>query len=793
MAQLLYCEQKYGDWELTLSKKRKTVGGPKRRHKSKKSQSTSLINQGNIAFRRKDYDQAILRWQMARSQQAVPADKQADFMAALAEAYFRRGTQKLVQNSALAIDDFKEASRLKPDDGLYAYYVGLSQHRTHALAEAIQHYRQALEIDPTLTRAAYALGIALAESGENVTRDPVWSQLSAEQQAYLQHQPTDAPLSQALADMAKDHWDEAVASLEAALTSNSSALAHYYQGVTQARNGDDAAALEQWQIAYNAGLATPHLINNLVLAYTLRAEAALADDQIDAALEHAEMGLIIDLTHTRLGDLQAHIRFARGYQAAEKGNWQKALQEWEGVENATGANARALAANIALAYEKVDENLKAAEAWREFARRRPRKEGSEGWLSRQQVARLWTRISNLYLKASLPEEAITTLQNALKYQPDDIELGLSLAHGYISVGRIEAAHNQLNRMLKAQPDHVETLVLKAELTEVAPENRWYSPFYSDLPGIAEWKAVLATGDESYVPIAKQHLKELYEEAFDEALEWGNPALAKQKAEAAFEVVPDAHILRALYLHVLLREKPRGKKAQTAHEATIREHADLIDLTDERALHQLIDTWHSVDRHAEAAATLDKANAARTLGPEFYIGIAGCALYREQDDIAHTYFDEVLKRAETGERLRWQARIGRTYAEQGDEDQAEAIWQQILKEDPDYGYAHHYLWVLHHRRQNQREAQKHLKKAQRWANEHHDNELKAEIGGMQSLFNNPLQGLFSMLPPDLDPRQMPPELLEMMLGGILDDEFDDDDEFDAFDGFDFNLPSFGRRR
>ncbi|MBN1565798.1 MAG: hypothetical protein JXA10_18290 [Anaerolineae bacterium] len=54
---------------------------------------------------------------MARSQRAVPAEKQADFMAALAEAYFRRGTKKLMSNPAgahLALPEFAPIPEIDP-------------------------------------------------------------------------------------------------------------------------------------------------------------------------------------------------------------------------------------------------------------------------------------------------------------------------------------------------------------------------------------------------------------------------------------------------------------------------------------------------------------------------------------------------------------------------------------------------------------------------------------------------------------------------------------------------------
>lgn len=771
-----------------MSKKRQTTGLPKRKSELR-SPGETLIQQGKIAFRRKDYDLAIIRWQMARSQHTLRAEARDKLISALAEAYFRRGAEKLV-GSAAAAEDFREAAALQLQNALYTYYVALGWHRENRLTQAVEWYRKTLELDPTFSRAPYPLALALVESGEDATHDVVWEQLSDRQRAYLQHTPAGDPLSRAMALMAQDEWEQAAPVLNDSLKGEYPALAHYYLGIIAGRAGNDSVALEHWQRAYDAGLNTPHLLNNLTLAYTLRAEAALAEGHHAEALDNAEMGLAIDLSHPRLGDIQAQIHFERGYQAAEQGNWKRARDEWVRVENATGANARSLAANVAIAHEKLEQWTDAAEAWREFARRRPRKKGSEGWLAPKQVARLWTRISELYLKAGIPEEAITTLQNALKYQPDDVELGLSLARCYISDERPEAAHHQLDHVLKLQPDHVETLVLKAELTEVAPPNRWYSPFNSDPPGAAEWQVVLAIGDKSYAPLAKEHLKELYEAAFEEAWEWSGPALACEKALKGLAIVPDDHFLRARYVFALLMSMPKGKKARSHHEAEVREQVDLVDLTDEQALHQLIDAWHTTNRHADAAATLDLANAARQLGSEFYVGIGGCALNRKQVDIAERYFDETLSRAtDETERRHWQATIGAEYAGVGNEAKAESIWRDILKEDPAHGYAHYHLWILNYRRNNRREAQKHLQQARRWAGDHHDDNLKASIEQTKDLFDNPLSALFSALPPGLDPSLIPPDLLgdmlERFLGeGAFDDDFDDD--------FDLDLPPFGRR-
>lgn len=776
---------------MTVSKKsQKTTGGPKRGFYGLLP-GGGPVQQGKKAFLKKEYDQAILHWQMARAERSLSETERTRLIAALAEAYFRRGIEKTARDKAAACADLVEAAQLQPGDALYAYHAGLGWHRRGSLSQAISYYRRALQINPNFRRAAYPLALALAESGQDVQRDSVWSQLDEAQRARLQHMPGSGGLEQALALLAGGKWEQAGQALSGSQWTDqpvlAQALAAYYAGVVKERAGDHAGALILWQQAHNQGLKTAHPTANLTLDYTLRAEAALTAGRHDEALGYVGKGLSIEPAHPRLADIQAQIHLERGYAAAEKGDWSKTLKEWRSVTNAEGTNARALSANLAIAHEKMENWQEAAEAWREFARRRPRKETAEGWLSPAQVARLWARVSQLYAKNGDLAEAIVTLQTALKHQPDNSELGLALAQCYINDERADAAHNQIDRVLKQDPTLIEALVLKAELSEVAPPRGWYGPSY--VPGIPQWEAVLAAGDEGYASVAKQHLAQLYEESFNRALMWGGPVMARQAAQTGLKTLPDNHFLRALLVEALLADLPRNKKPREQREAEIREHIAQIDLSDLNALHQLIDIAHKYKRHPEAATFLDQANGIKPLDSAFYMGIASCALHRKQTEIAERYFDEAQRRA-SDELVRRRVRVetGMSYAEHRMDDKAEAIWLAILKEYPDYGYVHYALWILNHQRNNRRAAQDHLRQAQRWASEHKDAELKAGIERTHAMLNTPLH---KILPPNFNPDQLPPKILEQILDNLDQFSEDDDDDLDL-DNFDF-LPPSGRPR
>ncbi len=742
-----------------MAKKRRKTSG-----KIRKKGNRSDLQRARLAYKQSNYDKAILILQSGTDQ-----IDQTQKENALAELYFRRAHRHDTAQPEQALQDFEKAADLQTDDAVYAYHVGLAYHRREQPGDAIEWYRKSLECDATFERAYFPLAIALYENGDPVQEDDVWQKITDEQKAYLSddHAPND-PLLRGIRAIQQQDFDKAEQLLTLSIDKNTpahlqAATYDYLGRLTLQRDPDNLEqALEYWQQAYDSGLRSPALLENLSLAYTLHIESFLAEDKVADARTMAQKAIQYFPDHTRLQQIQSHLLLRAGYNAAVEANWQDAINYWEAVENAESEVARRLAANMALIYEKLENWRAAADSWREFARRRGRKEGASNWLSPTQVARLWSRTSNLYMRAGEEDEAITTLKTALKYDPDDLDMGIDLARRYAEADRTEAAHNQIDRTLEKHPDSVKALSFKAELSEVAPLG-WG---LINRQAISAWKKVLETGDEAYVPVARQSLKALYLEEYQRIVMWpfGTQA-ALSLAEEALELFPDFSYMRAGYIGALLEtEQPEHK---------IKEQLDKIDFSDLGALRYAISILYYFEQNQLVEDTLEKAKKQTTLTSEFYSGLGNMFLDREQDDLAETYFEKAVQAADNDEE-RHQAHISKAsayYDINYDTDKARSIVKQVLKEDAHFGPAHVLSVMINLDKEDYKEAKWHLKKAERWAKKKNDREMLSMVERMRSMIENPS----SLFPPGFDPSMLPPGMdIDDFLNEIdMDDDFDGD--------------------
>jgi tetratricopeptide (TPR) repeat protein len=708
-----------------------------KRLKPKRSEQAaySLAKRGTKSLGRGDYDHAIR--DLATAYDPVMKSKlPGQIKRALAEAHFRRGQRYLFENTDQALADLQKAAELQPADGLYAYHSGLAHHRFDQVEEAIRWYEEALHRDPTFDRAQMMLALARRERGDDLTDTSLWHSLSDEQRTLLQGKSTHHPLMQAIEYLIGEEWQPASLSLQTQLAAQPAAhlkpLMHYYLGVAAAGNDDLRAAYDYWHQAHQAGLDHPTLPENLTLVATLLAEQAITEQHYQQSFDFAETGLGVDPEHRRLQDIEAHARLGLGVEAARQGDWAGALKKWQGAENTSGELARLMAANSAIAYEKMERWEAAAEAWREYARRRPRKASSDGYLTDEQVARLWERVADLYQRAGVNDEAITTLQNALKYDPDRPDLNLALVQSYLHNDQIEAAENQLHRFLKKNPDHAEALALKAEIVEAYGYDWWHS-----LPSIREWKKVEATGDETFAPLARRRLADLYQQSFEEQMQWGDSDLALESANQALSYNPENHHLRARMVRALLvLDKP---------EKEVKALIDQIDLSDVEVVVELISGYYFADRPQEAATLIQYIDTSYPLTSDALVDIGDMVLEAERDalEMAEHYFDMALAR--TNDLQQTRVGISMAYRKAGYDDRTQEIWNKVLQEDPDYAPLHIVLGLAAFQEGDTREAKQHLRRAKKWASREDREDLLDMIARLREIIDNPFgQFMFDML-------------------------------------------------
>lgn len=83
----------------------------------------------------------------------------------LAAAHLNLGLELLDSDPASAVDPFRRAAELEPNQSRPRFLVGLAMERTHNLPAAIEEYQAARRLDPNEYEIAFALGRALLSAG----------------------------------------------------------------------------------------------------------------------------------------------------------------------------------------------------------------------------------------------------------------------------------------------------------------------------------------------------------------------------------------------------------------------------------------------------------------------------------------------------------------------------------------------------------------------------------------------------------------------------------------------------
>lgn len=766
-------------------RKKRTTGLPR------KSRLIEDAQQARQAFNDGNYDKTIVALNTTQARDKIPDERR---IPALAEAHFRRGHSLINRYPDNAFTDLQRAADLMPDDALYAYHVALAYHRSEQWQLALDWYQKTLKRDATFERAYLPYLLALEATGTDPTTDPIYQHLDAEAKAlFLRRLPDDVEprgLPAGLDAIQRGDWQQAEEHFShltrgRRTSKDEQALAYDYLGRIAMHNGDEETALKHWKKALRMGKPNPTLRDNLALFYVLRLESLITEGQYETAHTLVDEAIKLVSTHSRLQDIQAHIMLHEGYELARQGKWSVALVFWHKVVNASGNDARHLSANMALAYEELEQWRAAADAWRDFIKRRGYKPGNDNYLTPEQVARVWSRISTFYMRDGLVDDAVSTLQTALKHDEDNLEMGVTLARRLAEAERYEAAYNQLDRVLQKDPNYVEALAFRAELTEVAPLT-WH---YNAAPmAIKEWRKVLDTGDEAYVGIARQRLRELYAEAVITASRF-NPQQSEVYIHEGLALFPDHHILRIFWISMLIAYQQHGFLSDDEANQQIQEQIALIDLSNEDMLSKLADILYASGRYDDYEDVLRQPEAIAHASPSLFFHMADLALTRDDDDAASAYIERGYTLAGDDEQTRKTLRVEEAdlWGGYGYTAKAETIADELLGEDASYGPALMIKATVYIVNRDYESARKLVKKAKRWARSHQDTPLLQRLTAMERQMDNPLLSLFGGLDPsalplpmrqileNMDPADLAELLENMAMNGFLDgyDDFGDD--------------------
>ncbi len=719
---------------------------------------TAIAENGLIAFRQNNLKKAIEAWEK------IPAQLRP--AAWLAEAHFRIGLALFYRSdNRLGLSNLQTARKYQPDDPRYSYHVGLALHHLGDVTGALSAYQAA---KPFAARCAYPPALALLQTGQDPSSAATWEDLSLTEQSMLRSAsiwqsrrpyklPPEAPLLwHALAALDANEHTQARTGLEQVLARNASlaekAVANYYLGVLAARAEEWDTARRAWGAAAAGGLKSTRLRSNLAEIYQRHAEDLLAQNDAQAALAAVEEAKRNNPGDNTLKELSAQIHQQLGFEAATANRWDKAQAHWQTAVDLDSASFR-LAYNLALAYEKSENYLLAGQTWREALRRRPRRADHPDALSEEQVARIWQRAAECYNKAGEFGEVAHTYQQAIKWAPENVNLRLALAENLMRDGRLQAARNELERVLELDPKNMSALLRLGE----AHFRDEASPWSVKQRAKNLWEKALQIDPKNSQ--AKQLMGEWYEEQGKIAYTWDEYKRAIENYTKSLEYNPkNIEVLCFLAkCHINLGDKNRGGEyaSQALSLATnFEDYASIIIFSLD-----IKDDEHAWDVTNQAETRFGKVPV------NFYVAMAEKMLKAKNKSAALAWIQRAIEKAVPQDNVL--VMIGEMTLIL-DDDLTREYLQKALQAGQMPGHVHLLLARLDDRDGNQRASKNHLSEAERIARQTKDDDLAKRIEVIRMLSGGP-ETILNRL------REIGgPGIVEAFLKDVMNfEDFDDD--------------------
>lgn len=622
-----------------MSKRKRSSG--KTRQIYTPSGAPDLRQQGLRAFRTGRFDTAIAIWSnLGRNDPSVGV--------ALAEAYFRRG---LARTGTDPFADLRRAVELAPNQLRYQYHLARALHLTGNLPAAIERYRAVLQHDLGWKGAGINLALAVLEQNPqaDITTLPgssprVLSTLApvrALLRGAMPEMEGDGPLEtlwrglglvQAKDSAAREALDDSRA-LPAA---PAAMVRRYYKGVADAQAGDLDAARQTWQGVYEQRFDRPWLLDNLIAALLPQIKGQGEAGDLDGAAATARSAIPFAAGNAALSELVVQTLDRVAHAAAAAGDWARAATLWREARQVLSANSglgspRPLLHNLALAHEAQEQWLEAAEAWRAMLRTRPRKaagaeqpaarEGADGQppeLSDMQWAWVRKRVIECYKRAGAPGEAVTVFRQAIKADPDDLDLRIQLADALLLNEQEQAAHNELQRVIQIDPQHVEARLRLANL--LGDRHDWYAA--EEL-----LRQVLAEHPER--EDARRQMARTLLAHGEEQHQYGWLPAAEKIFEEGQQIAPDDYqfplnLARIVVDQINLARRTVDQR-KTEHVEELLQRVLELGADQPDAYMRVIECWGVAHKFDQARAALARAEAALSLTPEFYIGLGSILL------------------------------------------------------------------------------------------------------------------------------------------------------------------------
>lgn len=606
---------------------------------------------GLAALRHNHLDEALTNFQKLTAQDFPNLPN------ALAEVYFRKALN--TTDDFQQLEHLQAALRQTPKDGRLYYHQGRCYQRLGNRKSAESAYATAQELGYTRPGVGLLRALLTLLKKPNTTLEKL-AELTPEERTQLtplslllRKQP------QSLLQAPEASWFAGykTAFKAEAITTFWQGLAHYanhdlataanilngiaplalpaamdairalYLGQTQLALGEPAQAQTTWQSALQRATKAhlPHrlierLQEALIQTRLPNLRALLAAGQWAEALRAADAALTEAPKDFRLLNTKLQALDQLAQVALAQGQWTAALPHLEAmrdlIENALVPGTHIpIARNLAIVYEALERWADAADAWHWVLEMLPTREAK-----RKKAAaaapeeappaapfglplaeyRQWVRRRLLlnYQRAGDPGQAITLYKQAIKAEPDDLELRFELANALLANDQELAARNELNRILERNPQHHTARIKLAEVH--MQRNDW-------VQAEALIDQVLATAPGNLE--AQQTKVEMLRERGHTMLDWGAPEEAKRMFTQAVALAPQDMELHISLGDVELKlDHPEAAQSQFETVLGFNKVAGYIAVFESWV-------WHKDE--TKAREVLARAETAGLTSPAFY--------------------------------------------------------------------------------------------------------------------------------------------------------------------------------
>jgi tetratricopeptide (TPR) repeat protein len=594
------------------------------------------------------------------------------------------------------------------------------------------------------------LVLVLLQNGQDPTTTSAWYDLTVAEQALLRSVnnfrrrpytlPPEAPLLlRALAALDNNDNAQAQAGLEKILAVDATAaeknVANYYLGVLAARAEDWDTARRAWDAAFAAGLRSARLQSNLAEIYQRLAEDLLIQDDAQTALAAAEEAKRHLPGNSDLDELLAQIHQQLGYQSANANRWDEAKSHWQTAVELDSTSFR-LVYNLALAYEKLGNNISAGQTWREALRRRPRRPDHPDVLSDDEVAQVWQRAAECYRKAGEFDQVKRTYQQAIKWAPDNLDLRLALAESLIKEGHLQSARNELEQVLKRNPKHVQALIRLGEAYFRDERSPWYVKEQAKKP----WEKALQIEPKNSK--VQQVLAEWYVDQAEIDFSWDRYAEAAENYQKALEYQPkNINTLVSLAgCYIKLEDESRGEEYASQALAQAANFDDFATI---------ISFWLRVGSNKRAWEITSQAEERfRNVPTDFYIDLAQNLIKAGRKDEVQPWLQRAVEKAAPEESV---FVMIADMAMDIDIPLAMNYLQKALDAKQMLGLVHLMMGILEYEQNNKPASRKHFNEAERIAYQTKDTDLANRLEAARLVAQGPdaiMRQLMDIGDPDL---------------------------------------------